>query len=179
VSSIIGIDPSTKTGIGFFSSSLDCALHYDTMVIKSHHDSKTRTNEMHRVNHIADRVLEVVKTNNPELVIVENFSYANKFTSFVGVEINTLIQHRLFNAGIGFILVAPTTLKKFVTGKGNANKDVMRLEAYKRWEIEAKTDDEIDAVCLAMFGAAYLHLISMPELHMSVFKDNAVNIIKK
>ena len=59
------------------------------------------------------------------------------------------------------MLVPPTVLKKFVTGKGNSKKDEMRLGAYKRWAFEDKSDDVVDAYCLAQMGL-YKHGLSLP-----------------
>lgn len=43
----------------------------------------------------------------------------------------------------------PTTLKKFVTGKGNSKKELILLEVYKRWGIEFKNNNLADAFVLA------------------------------
>jgi len=32
-----------------------------------------------------------------------------------------------------FIIVAPSSLKKFITGKGNAHKDLMMMTVYKKY----------------------------------------------
>ena len=59
-----------------------------------------------------------------------------------------LLQER----GIDFNEVPPRTLKKFVTGKGNSQKDQMRLAVYKTWQFENDELDVIDAFGLAQFG---------------------------
>ncbi len=47
------------------------------------------------------------------------------------------------------LILPPSTVKKFVTGKGNAPKDIMRLEVYKRWGVSFSTTDMTDAYALA------------------------------
>jgi crossover junction endodeoxyribonuclease RuvC len=53
--------------------------------------------------------------------------------------------------------VAPGTLKKFATGKGNAGKDEMLAAAIRRYPSAEVTDNNVaDAVHLAAMGARYL-----------------------
>lgn len=52
-------------------------------------------------------------------------------------------------------IVAPTSLKKFVTGKGNSAKNEMLLAVYKKWGVEFHNDNEADAYGLARM-AEYL-----------------------
>lgn len=53
-------------------------------------------------------------------------------------------------------MVPPTTLKKFVTGKGNAEKSLMIREVYKRWGFDAADDNQADAVGLLQVGRAVI-----------------------
>ena len=48
-----------------------------------------------------------------------------------------------------FKIISPTTLKKFVTGKGNSGKDIMLLEVYKRWNVSFSNNNLADAYGLA------------------------------
>lgn len=49
--------------------------------------------------------------------------------------------------------VAPSSVKKFVTGSGVADKDKMLLAVYKRWEFEAPDHDTADAYTLARIAS--------------------------
>ena len=53
-----------------------------------------------------------------------------------------------------FLVVPPARLRSLPAG--NAKKDEVRLEVYKRWGFEAPTNDEVDAYVLARIGLAYL-----------------------
>ena len=44
--------------------------------------------------------------------------------------------------------VPPMTLKKFAAGKGNAKKQEMLLQIYKRWGLEFTDDNAADAYAL-------------------------------
>ncbi len=53
---------------------------------------------------------------------------------------------------VPFKVVAPGTLKKFVTGDGRAKKDLMLLKVYKKWGVEFDDDNLADAYSLARFA---------------------------
>lgn len=55
----------------------------------------------------------------------------------------------LFKKGKNYKIIAPGTLKKFVTGKGNSKKELMLLKAYKKWGIEFDDHNLCDAYGLA------------------------------
>lgn len=49
-------------------------------------------------------------------------------------------------------IVAPQSLKKFATGKGNARKDDVKLAVYKKWGLEFSDDNLADAFVLSQVG---------------------------
>ncbi len=50
------------------------------------------------------------------------------------------------------LIVPPTTLKKYVTGKGNSQKNLMILHCFKKFNFSAPDDDICDAYCLARYA---------------------------
>jgi Holliday junction resolvasome RuvABC endonuclease subunit len=61
--------------------------------------------------------------------------------------------------GATVYVVPPSTLKKFVTGKGNTPKAEMALRVFKKWKIEFDRDpgcDKLMAYCLHRYGVALL-----------------------
>lgn len=48
--------------------------------------------------------------------------------------------------------IPPATLKKFATGKGTGDKRDMSVEAFKRFGVEGKDDNQIDAFWLRFAG---------------------------
>lgn len=46
-------------------------------------------------------------------------------------------------------IIPPTTLKKFVTGKGTAKKELILLNVYKRWGVEFSDNNLADAYSLS------------------------------
>jgi crossover junction endodeoxyribonuclease RuvC len=55
----------------------------------------------------------------------------------------------LYRTNVNYKVIAPGTLKKFVTGKGNSKKDLMLLKTYKRWGVEFDDHNICDAYGLA------------------------------
>jgi len=55
----------------------------------------------------------------------------------------------LFRKNVNYTIVAPGSLKKFVTGNGTAKKELMLLNVYKKWGAEFKDNNLADAYGLA------------------------------
>lgn len=55
----------------------------------------------------------------------------------------------LFKKHANYKIIAPGTLKKFVTGKGNSKKELMLLKVYKKWGVEFEDHNLCDAYGLA------------------------------
>jgi crossover junction endodeoxyribonuclease RuvC len=51
-----------------------------------------------------------------------------------------------------YLMVAPTALKKFITGKGNAKKELMLMKIFKRYGLEFENNNLADAYALARYG---------------------------
>jgi crossover junction endodeoxyribonuclease RuvC len=49
--------------------------------------------------------------------------------------------------------IAPMTLKKYAAGKGNAKKQEMLMQIYKRWGIEFNDDNAADSYALARLAS--------------------------
>ena len=73
-------------------------------------------------------------------VAIEGYAYGATGQVFNIAENCGMLKHKLYKKGIDFHVVAPTTIKKFATGKGNANKEMM----YESWLQE--TDHNIHTI---------------------------------
>jgi len=67
-----------------------------------------------------------------------------------------LVSHELWKRDVKVVPVAPSQIKKFVTGKGIAEKSVMVREVWRNWQIEAAGDDEADAAGMLKIGECLL-----------------------
>ena len=102
-----------------------------------------------------------------ERVLVEDYALGAKGRVFHIGENAGLLKWKLWNLKIPFSVVGPTVLKKWATGKGNADKEKMH-EAFKarfNLDLQAKlsgregkignpVSDVVDAVWLAAYGMA-------------------------
>lgn len=166
----IGIDPSTKTGIAVLQ--FDKTLGNYEPLLKDVFKSPKDGSGILRADVIAVRIYDLVrdcklKYGSDPIVVIEGYGFGQASSIRILVEIGTMIRFRLHDLGISYIEVAPTALKKFVTGKGNAKKELMLLEVYKRWGIDCETNDEADAVGLGMYGLAVNGLITVPKIHLA------------
>lgn len=116
-----------------------------------------------RLQAITDQVLIMVGTFKPSLVVMEGLSYGSKG----GMQFDRTGLHYVMRflisqyhpaLGKGIKIVPPTTLKKWVTTKGNSKKEDMKLAVFKRWMVDysAAPNDLCDAYCLARWGLAFI-----------------------
>lgn len=161
---VIGLDISTRTGVACVT------ITENKIEIEAAEFTASRAaGTIPRADAIAKQVSMWIqglwKPPYPTIWI-EGYGYANHHTIVILAEVGTLVRHELYKRELEWNTVPPTSLKKLVTGKGNSPKDMMMKEVYKRWGFEG-TDNECDAVGLAMFGAAVQGGIELPKDHMS------------
>jgi len=88
---------------------------------------------------------------------LEGYSMESVNRSFDLGELGGLVRLVLHDAAIPFAVVAPTSLKQFVSGDGSATKELMRQAVLKKWGMDFDQDDECDAYGLAQVARS-LHL---------------------
>lgn len=102
------------------------------------------------------------------LVVLEDyaFSRAAAHSHQLG-ELGGVVRLALHEAGVPFVAVVPSSLKKYATGKGNANKGEMLAAAIRRLGYEGADDNEADALWLRAMGLDALGapLVKLPESH--------------
>ena len=87
---------------------------------------------------------------NLQAVYMEGPSYQSQGQSILQMgAIHFLLRLFLYKKNVNYKIIAPGTLKKFVTGKGNAKKDLMLLKTYKKWGVEFDDHNLSDAYGLA------------------------------
>lgn len=88
----------------------------------------------------------------PKLVAIEGYSHGSHNVAMLA-EIGGCVRVMLHELEIPFVVFAPSTLKKFVIGKGKAekgeSKGLMFLNVFKRWNVEFTDDNQCDAYALA------------------------------
>lgn len=155
-SCIVGLDLSlTGTGVIVLKEGkLDCQ-----QLIKSKPPAdKSYLTETRRLMKIRDQIAEIVDNKKPVLAVIEGMAFSIRSTTALTQlsGLNYMTREMLIERNIPFIIVAPTSLKKFVTGSGAAKKDVMLLETFKRYGISFADDNLADSHALARCGLALL-----------------------
>ena len=91
-----------------------------------------------------------------ELVVLEGYSFGSQGRAIFQIgELGGVVRFWLWGHGLPTVEVAPSTLKKFSTGKGNCGKDAMIAAAIRRFGFEGCDNNEADAYliwCLARHG---------------------------
>lgn len=88
-------------------------------------------------------------------VAIEGYAYGAKGAYFNLGEVGGVIRLETQKAKLPLVQVPPTTLKKFLTGKGTSPKDVMIKELYKKYEIDTNDNNDADAMALALLAYEY------------------------
>ena len=82
-------------------------------------------------------------------VAMEGYAFGSQMANMLG-ELGGMVKLTLLDFGIYPLIVPPTNLKKYVTGKGNGiSKSQMLLQIYKKWDAEFTDDNAADSYALA------------------------------
>lgn len=160
----LGIDQSL-TGFAVAGVSLSDPTQYEVHVFSSKLTGVRRLEELmgklvslfelYEEQHgcqIADIAMEGTVLMSPSALKLGELAGAVKLTvyEFFGYTGSNRPSHLSFP-----LQVPPTVLKKFVTGKGNAKKQEMLLEVYKRWGADLSDDNAADAYGLALIAGKH------------------------
>jgi Holliday junction resolvasome RuvABC endonuclease subunit len=127
-----------------------------------------RTQRLHELTCAIDRVCR-----SADLVVIEGHSFNSRNTHAHSLgELHGVVKVCLLQRGIPFVIVPPSTMKKYATGKGNAPKDLVYGDAIRRGA-EISNPDESDAWWLLNMAFAHYqhpHRIVMPRLNETALK---------
>lgn len=149
----VGIDQSYS---GFAITVLSEDSSYETTVAKFDSAGGERLSEIQ--SHLADTLARTKECCPVQDVAMEGYAYgsimANKLGELGGVVKLTLHGITELGDGKNPMIVPPTSLKKYVTGRGNGvQKNQMLLQVFKKWGVEFPDDNAADSYGLA-------HLVS-------------------
>ena len=95
-----------------------------------------------RYDYISDWALDILISYDIQHVAVEDYSYGSTGKVFHIAENTGLLKWKLWQSEINYMVVPPTVIKKFASGKGNANKEKM-YESFL-FETKRKLQDEFN-----------------------------------
>lgn len=109
-------------------------------------------------------------------VILEGYSMGSKGRGLTDLcEFGGLLRDALMQR-FNVFEVSPSSLKKFATGVGNADKMKMAVAVAKRWDLEYKTSDEIDAAVACLLGHAEAVTDGAPSLKPYAFTQDQLRV---
>ena len=150
---IIGIDPGlAATGIGIVKG---LGSRIDSYSFGSIHTSKN-TSLPSRLDKIFSKLLQLLKNENPNLMVIEDVFSLNRYpkSGIVLGQVTGVVQLAGFRAAVPSIEVSVREAKQILTGNGNADKK--QLEKAVRHQLNHKPPIKpvhaSDAMGLALIG---------------------------
>jgi len=140
----VGMDPSYN---GFAIILLDKDANIvEQKLFKS--DSKLEAED--RIIQLEKEFKFVANIRQLKKLYIEGPSYASRgaFVLQMGA-LHFFIRIFFRKKNIEYKVITPGTIKKFITGKGTAKKDLMLLKVYKKFGVEFEDDNLCDAYSLA------------------------------
>ena len=78
-----------------------------------------------RFDYISNWAINILDHYPIKKVYLEGYAYGARGQVFNIGENTGLLKHKIWNAGYDYDVIQPSMIKKFATGKGNANKEKM------------------------------------------------------
>lgn len=91
-----------------------------------------------RFDEISDWAIQKLRWNSVTEVLLEDYSFASTGRVFHIGENTGLLKYKLKRSIIPFTTVAPTVIKKYATGKGNAGKDQLNESFIEQTGLDVK-----------------------------------------
>jgi len=142
----IGMDQSYA---GFGITAIDKKGNYYTEVYKAEGTG------IERLCNIRNYVEDFLSEYSVVGVAMEGYAFGKAFGAALSGELAGMIKLLLFdlypgNDGARFpLIIQPTSLKKYITGKGKVDKNQILLSIYKKWDVEFNDDNAADSYGLA------------------------------
>ena len=156
---VVGIDPSlSNTGIcsGHSPENKNTTMKCIGRKPKKGETFKTVAQRVVRINELIDQIKDHLTRVSPDIILIEAYAHSkNQKGKSSTIEFGGVLRCLLVEQAKQVIEVSPTTLKKFVLGKGVGNKELIIANVYKRWGVLFESSDEADAYVLYRMGLCY------------------------
>lgn len=117
----------------------------------------------------------VQECTGADLVIIEGYAQGSPYRAHALGEVGGVVRLALWRAGIEWLAVPPTRLKKYASGNGKADKAVMLAAARERLGYRGWSHDEADAWVARAFGLA---LLGQPVAELPKAHTEAVPVVR-
>ena len=146
----VGIDQSYS---GFAITILDENGGYETTVARFDTRGVERLQEIH--DHVTSTIYRAADNGNVVATAMEGYAFGSQMANTLGelggvVKLAIYNTYRLYGNAKFPLIVPPTSLKKYVTGKGQGvSKSEIMLQVYKKWGAEFSDDNAADSFAIA------------------------------
>jgi Holliday junction resolvasome RuvABC endonuclease subunit len=142
---MIGIDPSLNgTGLAYYANG---SIETTRIGVK-------KFRGVHRLRYVRDMVREYISSQ--DVAVYEDYAFGAKGAAIFQIgELGGVLKTLCYEEGVDVLLVPPSVLKLFTTGKGNAKKDVMAAAVLEKYGVSLGSDDEVDAYALLKLGTVF------------------------
>ena len=113
-----------------------------------------------RFDHISDWAITILKNQKVNHIYLEGYSMGSRGRVFHIAENTGVLKQKIYKAGITFEVVPPSTWKKEVVGKGNADKqhvyESMNVDLrpiFKSKSITSPINDIADSYFICKYGS--------------------------
>lgn len=143
---ILAIDPAVrKTGL--------CLPDRSTRTLESPAEMKGPK----RLIYLRWKIQEIIKHEQPNLVVIEDYALGGSHPSSAipTCEWGGVLRVAVDESGVAWRVAPPQAIKYYVTGKGNAKKELVCSSLSAKTGITFPNSDEADAFALAALAAHY------------------------
>ena len=176
---VVGCDLSlTKTGLIILQEDGKVLLQG---LVKSKPGGDKPVDETRRMMKIVEEIFFMADASlgdkEPDLVVIEGLAFLATGTSLTQLSFLHHVTRAICETlDWKFVICFPTTLKKFATGSGKGDKDMISLAVYKNYGYEAPDNNLADAYTLAAAGMA---LLGSPLKALFTPQQEVIQLLKK
>ena len=154
---ILGIDPGfERLGIAIIEKEKNTK---ETVVFSECFKTSSKLPFGDRLVLIGEEVKNIIKKYKPDVLAIETlFLTTNQKTVMHVAEARGVVLYEAANAGLKIFEASPPQIKIATTGYGKATKEQMikMVKLLVEIDISKKSDDELDAVAIALTALAHL-----------------------
>ena len=142
----VGLDISFDTGLVVLAE--DCSILLQKLI-----SSPSKESIENRILHISNQIFSEIKQYEPYIICLEGLSFASHGQATLDLAgLNLFVRTCLYKDSKKFYVIAPTSLKKYITGTGKAKKELMLLKVYKKFGVEFDNNNLADAYSLSQYA---------------------------
>ncbi len=153
----LGLDPSlTSFGVVLIDGNTENSSIVQSIILKTTPIKSIEERIVKLSNNVFDIISKVGEPSKNLRIAIEGLSFGSRGQAFAELgALHYFLRILFMDNKLKYQIVPPTKLKKFVCGTGRAKKDLMLLNAYKKFKVSFESSDICDAYCLARMLKEY------------------------